>query len=481
VTGRPIRTWLERHQRLIAVIVVAGVAWSVWVNAPAGTVVTSVPPASRPPAGNLGWVSTFNYRIVDDQGRYLLLHGFNQDSLVTWPSWQPAPLDAQDAELMQQAGFNVVRLPISWSELEPVRGSVNAAYLDRIQNTVEMLNQHDLYVILDMHFSLDWSPRFGGTGAPDWAVVPGVPDNVWEIPNASWKISPGIFAAHTYFWTSPDWQSDFEMVWGAVATRFRDDSGVIGYDLFNEPQPFPLPPHLFEERWMWPLYARIIDAIGSIDSNHLFLVEGILLWDFPTTMDRLLAPNVVWAPHVYTGALVPPAYDEFPDRLPQAIHDDAWAAQQVPAAMWVGELGIDLSKSFADAWTDRALDTFDDLRVGWAWWQWRDIPTWGIRSADGKSLNMDFLRHLARPFVVAAPPGVTGGRGDGVHGALSIEVAPVHADQPVVVSWPALTTPPPQVNGSCVQSSRWDAAQARLTLGLQSGTGCTIQVTAASA
>jgi endoglycosylceramidase len=91
--------------------------------------------------------------IVDDQGRYLLLRGFNQDSLVVWPSWKPAPLEDTDAALIQQAGFNVVRLPISWSELEPRRGQINAEDLDRVQQTVAMLNAHNLYVVLDMHFS----------------------------------------------------------------------------------------------------------------------------------------------------------------------------------------------------------------------------------------------------------------------------------------------------------------------------------------
>ena len=74
--------------------------------------------------------------------------------------------------------------------------------------------------------------------------------------------------------------------------------------------------------------------------------------------------------------------------------------------MWVGEMGIDLSKSYAVAWTDRALD-------------------------------VDFLRHLARHFVVSTPPGVPGGHSDGMHGALTIDVTQDHADVPVVVSWPA--------------------------------------------
>lgn len=113
-------------------------------------------------------------------------------------------------------------------------------------------------------------------------------------------------------------------------------------------------------------------------------------------------------------------------------------------------------------------------------WQWRDIPNWGIRTPDGSAINTDFLRHLARPFVVAAPAGVTGGRGDGVRGALTIDAAQDHADQPVVVSWPTLTTPQPRVGGSCVQDSRWDPTAARLYLVLWPSQGCTIHLTASS-
>ena len=108
----------------------------------------------------------------------------------------------------------------------------------------------------------------------------------------------------------------------------------------------------------------------------------------------------------------------------------------------------------------------------------RDVPTWGIRTIDGSNLNMDFLRHLARPFVVAAPPAVTAERGDGLQRSLRIEMSPRHADLPVIASWPALTTPPPVVSGTCVQTSTWDPGHARLELSLQSDVGCTIQLTA---
>ncbi len=52
---------------------------------------------------------------------------------------------------------------------------------------------------------------------------------------------------------------------------------MAGYDLYNEPHAIPLPPIRFERDFMWPLYARTIDAIGAVDPNHLFIVEGQLL------------------------------------------------------------------------------------------------------------------------------------------------------------------------------------------------------------
>ena len=46
---------------------------------------------------------------------------------------EPIPVfDDGDAATMARFGLNLLRLPISWSGLEPVRGRFDAAYLDRI-------------------------------------------------------------------------------------------------------------------------------------------------------------------------------------------------------------------------------------------------------------------------------------------------------------------------------------------------------------
>lgn len=460
-------------RQLLAMLVVGVVAWAL---VPVAPLAVAVPVAHRPAAQpGLPWLSVADAgRIVDDEGRSVLLRGFNSDALLE-DGVRHAPLDAVDAELMERSGFDVVRLPIAWSLLEPVRGTIDSAYLDRIAATVAMLNAHHLYVVLDMHI-LDWGPRFGGSGAPQWAALPVVPSIQWW-PWESWRkhLDPAQNAATTYFWLSPDWQSDFFAVWQEVARRFRDDSGVVGYDLYNEPHPLPIPPRLFEMHWLWPFYARTIAAIARVDPNHLFIVEGVLFGDFPTTIVPLQAGNVVYSPHIYTGSLVPPAFSGDRRALHDHIREQFGEARSVPAPMWTGELGIDHRQPHAAEYADAALDAYDDLDVGWAWWQWRENG-WGVRSEDGSSLDLAFLRHLARPYVLAAPTGVHPGRGDGVGGSLDLVVDADHGPGSVVVSWPALTLPQPALIGSCAVVSSWDAGRARLTLRLAPGVGCTVHL-----
>jgi endoglycosylceramidase len=437
----------------------------------------SVPP---PRYGEVptAWLRTAHGQIVDGSGRKVLLRGFNDAALVSYPNDPPPPLDEMDATLMQQAGFDVVRLGIDWSQLESERGRINQAYLDRVTGAVSMLNRHGLWVILDMHFRLGWSPRFGYSGAPAWATI-GIPN--WNPLHQSWSpaLSPAALASDTYFWMSSDWKKDFYMTWQAVAARFKDNPGVAGYDIFNEAHPMPIPPRIFEKFYLWPMFRDAIEAIGSVDSNHLFFVEGILLLSLNTAVVHLNAPNVVYGTHVYEGSLVPPQWNGDPTYLRQRFQQRASEAAEVPAPLWVGELGYDLGAPGATSYADAALDEADDLGIGWAWWQWRESRWWGMVDRAGQLVNMNMLRHLARPYLIAAPAGVHPSRGDGVRGILSMRVDASHADQPIEIGWSALTLTSPVVTGTCLASSHWDATAGRLTLQVDSGKGCQLTLRAA--
>jgi hypothetical protein len=456
---------------LLIVVVLTVIAYL-----PAGSLTAAVPPPHYGEA-SMSWLRTSNGQIVDGSGRKVLLRGFNDAALVSYPNDPPAPLDEMDATLMQQGGFDVVRLGIDWAQLEPERGRINQAYLDRLSTAVSMFNRHGLYVILDMHFRLGWSPRLGYSGAPSWATI-GVPN--WNPLQETWgpALSPAAFTSDTYFWLSSDWKKDFYLVWQAVAARFKDNAGVAGYDIFNEAHPLPIPPRIFEKFYLFPMFKEAIEAIGRVDSSHLFFIEGILLLTMNTAVVPLKAPNLVYGTHVYEGSLVPPHWNGDPTLLRSRFQQRAKEAAEVPAPLWVGELGYDLVAPGATTYIDAALDEADDLGIGWAWWQWRESRRWGIVDRGGQLVNRDMLRHIARPYVIAAPAGAHASRGDGVRGALTIQVDARHVDQPIVVGWSALTLTAPVVTGICLASSQWDATTARLMLQVDSGKGCQLTLRA---
>ncbi len=133
--------------------------------------------------------------LFDHYGRVVLFHGVN--AVYKYPPFELYPdrgrawnLSAADASLMARLGFNVVRLGMTWSGLEPgtahaddpaicapgaptnphqFNQGVFARYVDRLKATVELLGRFHIYTILDMHQDV-YNEQFDGEGAPNWAV-----------------------------------------------------------------------------------------------------------------------------------------------------------------------------------------------------------------------------------------------------------------------------------------------------------------------
>ena len=88
---------------------------------------------------------------------------------------------------MAGIGWNVARLLVSWSRVEPRPGAYDEAYLDKIAADVRLLARHRIYSIIDFHQDA-WgptlaagrgevcppgSPALGWDGAPGWATLDG--------------------------------------------------------------------------------------------------------------------------------------------------------------------------------------------------------------------------------------------------------------------------------------------------------------------
>ncbi len=135
-----------------------------------------------------------------------------------YPEHWPEERWAVDARLMQEAGFNVVRLAeFAWSRMEPTEGRYDFAWLDR---AIEVLGAHGIDIVLGTPSA---SP-------PPWLMAQH-PDafNVWP---------DGVRATYgsrrTTCPTSPIFRSYAERITRAMAEHYHDHPRVIGWQIDNE-------------------------------------------------------------------------------------------------------------------------------------------------------------------------------------------------------------------------------------------------------
>jgi endoglycosylceramidase len=422
------------------------------------------------------WLSVRQGQIVDSQGRTVILRGFNDDALlqVGNDTAQP-PLTSADAGLMQTEGFDVVRLPISWSLLEPEPGRFSASYLARIAAAVQLCADHHLYVVLDMHTE-DFGVAFGGSGAPAWLSLPGVPDIHIPFLPPAWQrhISPAVNADLAYFWLYSNWQQLYWRAWVRVAAQFKGNPAVAGYDLYNEPHPFPVPPAIFETHILWPFYATGIRDLARVDPNHLFIVEGDLFGGLPTAIRPLAARDLVYSTHLYSGSILPPTYQSSRAPLRSELEQGLAEAGHHPPPDWAGERGLVRHPKSATSWAEAEIALSNQFRTGWAWWQWNDPDGWGVEQGQGPPDDA-WLDVLAQPFVRDAPGNLTQLTYDLKTATLSARLEGQRIGATVLLSWPA-SVGSPRVLSSCVKlESPYAAISGELALRV-TARSCRIEV-----
>jgi hypothetical protein len=405
--------------------------------------------------------------IADDQGRMVLLHGAIPASLIEFgPGTEPLyptdpaayadgkcpadatgsrypPLCQSDLQAMAGFGFNSVRLPISWSVLEPRRGVINALYVDRVAQVVDWARTLRMYVIIDMHQNAysHYVPTglhvdlAYNSGAPGWATyTDGFPSQVFQDKR---ELNPAVFEATTNFWYNRDGiQDEYIRAVGALADRFKDDSTVAGYGLYNEPWPgWNLDPG-FDDLLLFPFYRRLIDAVTGVadglpcwsgfvlpalcghgdlgvhDTRHLMFLDTGLpreVTDFPTHLATPFTtyPNVVLALHAYTHIYTVDALmgqKAANATYPWGGYDQSysWAdreARAMRAALFVSEFGNDpaddpliLSHQLLEA--ERHV-------TGFAFWTWKEnggVHAWGVFDAQSGCVRPQREAMLAAPY-----------------------------------------------------------------------------------
>jgi endoglycosylceramidase len=364
-------------------------------------------------------------QIVDPSGRDVLLKGINVDGLVDYfrpdlatsypaaassfkgtkcppddPTVEGVDVCHYDFTQLQPLGYDVIRLNISWSLLEPTPGHINQTYVARIAQVVDWAKRAGIYVVLDMHQDA-WSKYVytapsetcappleairGFDGAPSWASQHSTPacalHGTRELDTAVQEEFQKLYDDAL----APDdvgLQEHYTAALAALARRFAGESTVAGYEIINEPSPgFDAVPGEVDATELFPFYAKVIAHVTSeVPGFHqLFFIEPNVERDV-TDHSGIVTPwsayspypNVVYAPHIYTGTFT---LDQqvastrfFPSEggYESAISD----AKALGLPLWIGEYGNNPENDSTLLRT--SLELQDRYALGGALWLWKE-------------------------------------------------------------------------------------------------------------
>ncbi|CAK9106592.1 Endoglycoceramidase (EGCase) (Glycosphingolipid-specific enzyme) (GSL-specific enzyme) [Durusdinium trenchii] len=357
-------------------------------------------------------------RFVDSDGRERVFHGTNV--VVKGPPWVPtrgafdrnSSMSSEDLEIMRKLGVRVVRLGVMWPGVEPERGQYNETYLDEIEALVNSAGEHGIYSLLDMHQD-DLSEMFCGEGIPKWAVRAPPKPLLWGFPAplarafkdrdvqgfpsrqecatvTPWDLyqftEEGSYAYDALYHNVDGIRDAWAQMWAKVASRFRGNTNVLGYEFINEPflgsfykDPKVLIPPFADKKGLQVAYDEISKAVREVDQETLVVFGGNIFddtgpgFEHPPTGSE---DNSVLAYHWYVFPQFEPAWIQFRFQL--------GAAERLKVGAMLTETGVgfehfNTAGGVADA-ADRQLQS-------WAGWEWKPFCIESEDTLVGKSQN----------------------------------------------------------------------------------------------
>lgn len=115
-------------------------------------------------------------------------------------AWGNPVVTQQLIKGVKAAGFNAIRLPVTWDAHVDSKGNIDEAWLDRVQQVVDYILDEGLYCVLNVHHD---------GGSDGWLV-------------ASSDCANGSGGAR------------FKGLWTNIATRFKDYDERLIFESFNE-------------------------------------------------------------------------------------------------------------------------------------------------------------------------------------------------------------------------------------------------------
>ena len=335
-----------------------------------------------------GFLHTAGTRVLDVQGHGVRLlgvnwFGFETETMAPHGLW----LRNYQSMISQMAsfGFNTIRLPFSAAMLTASASDVGGvdtwlnqdfqgkSPLQIMDMVIAYAGQQGMRVILDMH-----------------SLEPNGSDGKWYSATRS--------------------ETAWINAWKMLATRYVNNSTVIGADLFNEPS------------GTWGTndaddWARAAKAAGngilSVNNKWLIFIEGIRVYNdtyywwgaglqpvdtMPITLS--VAGRLVYSAHTYPPSVVEQPWHQnsnYPDNLP-SVWEAHWGFIETKkiAPVLLGEFGSGLETTRDIQWADTLADYVATKKLDWAYFAFNanGQPYMGVLNQDWTTINASRQTYL---------------------------------------------------------------------------------------
>lgn len=279
--------------------------------------------------------------------------------------WRDNLITERDFDLLDDFGFNVVRLPFWHTLMEDDAAPfvLKPGAFEHLDRAIGWAAARDIHVILDLH---------GAQGSQGWEHHSG-----WQGRNQ--------------LWSSTQNQDRAVWLWEQIAARYRDNTTVAAYDILNEPWGT-------NDTQLREVSVRIATAIRAQDPWHVVLLpanlSGLGFYSEPTSAYGLR--NIAFTHHFYPGLFGgTPSVAEHQNFFNNAMPEWTGYQNSLNSPFLVGEMNVVENSAGGGEMMRHHYDYY--AAQGWATtaWSWKVFTSgggvgsgnWGMTTNPAKGAN----------------------------------------------------------------------------------------------
>lgn len=384
-----------------------------------------------------------------------------------------------DAKEIVSLGFNLIRLPVNWSGIQPDPDYFNEKYIKSILNFLDICEKYQIDVLLDMHQDA-YSKEIGEDGAPAWAIIPATytPSPGGELGNLIMKrISKDVQHSFTSFWKNKKingvgLQDHFINSILFLLKGVSKHEALAGIELFNEPwllniQKFTSKHDPYVKdiniKMLWDFYTRAISKIRKEYSDIWIYIEpdvtkSVVIPFINSEENKFRAIGLpkkapwddhrtVYAPHLYTLGMVLGEFlgkdwlDPNDPGINKSIIYSIEEANQVKSPLMIGEFGFSHKSSKYEQTLHNILDLADIHLFHTAQWLWKEASQdswgyWDYSDENGFTLRETIAKKSARAYPSRISGTISSFRLDRKNKILQIYLSEVNRKFNHEIVWP---------------------------------------------